>query len=141
MRMITTPFNGGTGGAQARGRRAGGFSSSSILRRVRLASGGIVNSFEAGDERSAAAPSRFPNEKLATNEYFARKQVRKGRSKQQQFGGTIGGPIVTGKANYFGSVERVLWTRRTTTARRAGLARTDCETTKVGTRSSVSNTS
>jgi hypothetical protein len=57
----------------------------------------------------------------------------KADSKQQQFGGTLGGPIIRDKAHYFASVERVLLDAAVTTAipTRPDLNRTDFESTRV----------
>ena len=133
-------FNGGNGGAQARvpveAVQEFQFLTSQFDAEYGLASGGIVNSVSKQGTNSyhGSAFAFLQNEKLATNEYFAKKQgLDKGESKQQQFGGTLGGPIVRGKAHYFGSVERVLLDSAVTTniPTRLDLARTDFETTKV----------
>src|SRR5688572_32054104 len=133
-------FNGGNGGAQARvpveAVQEFQFLTSQFDAEYGLASGGIVNSVsKQGTNRYHGSAFAFmQNEKLATNEYFAKKQgLEKGESKQQQFGGTLGGPIVRGKAHYFGSVERVLLDSAVTTniPTRPDLARTDFESTKV----------
>src|SRR5688572_7982418 len=133
-------FNGGNGGAQARvpveAVQEFQLLSSQFDAEYGLASGGIVNSVsKQGTNRYHGSAFAFlQNEKLATNEYFAKKQgLEEGESKQQQFGGTLGGPIVRGKAHYFGSVERVLLDSAVTTniPTRPDLARTDFESTKV----------
>ena len=76
----------------------------------------------------------YQDEKLSTNEYFAKREgLDKADSKQQQFGGVLGGPIIRDKAHYFASVERVLLDSAVTTniPTRPDLNRTDFETTKV----------
>ncbi|HEY0875746.1 MAG TPA: TonB-dependent receptor [Vicinamibacterales bacterium] len=51
----------------------------------------------------------FQDAALTTRDYFAEKaDLEKPDTKQQQFGGTIGGPVVRDKAHFFVSVERVL---------------------------------
>ncbi|MGB2714994.1 MAG: TonB-dependent receptor [Vicinamibacterales bacterium] len=50
----------------------------------------------------------FQDASLTNKDYFAKKlRLDKPDTSQQQFGGTIGGPIVRDKAHFFGSVERV----------------------------------
>ncbi|MGH9382963.1 MAG: TonB-dependent receptor, partial [Vicinamibacterales bacterium] len=133
-------FNGGNGGAQARvpveAVQEFQFLTSQFDAEYGLASGGIVNSVsKQGTNRYHGSAFAFiTNEKMSTVEYFAQKQgLEEAESKQQQFGGTIGGPIIRDKAHYFGSVERVLLDGGVTTniPTRPDLARTDFETTKV----------
>src|SRR5262249_35501086 len=45
------------------------------------------------------------NEKLRAQNYFAPPGTPKGRARFNQFGGTVGGPIVRNKLFYFGSYE------------------------------------
>jgi Carboxypeptidase regulatory-like domain/TonB dependent receptor len=53
---------------------------------------------------------------LTENEYFAKKRgLDKPDTKRQEFGGTLGGPIVRNKAHFFGSVERVIMDEGITT--------------------------
>ena len=55
-----------------------------------------------------SAFSYFQDAGLTEKDYFARKNnLSKPDTAQQQFGGTIGGPIVRDKAHFFGSLERV----------------------------------
>jgi len=67
-------------------------------------------------------------------EYFAKKEeLEEAPSKQQQYGGVLGGPIVRDKAHFFGSVERILLDSSVTTliATRPDLNRTDVEISRV----------
>jgi hypothetical protein len=133
-------FNGGNGGAQARvpveAVQEFQFLTSQFDAEYGLASGGIVNSVsKQGTNRYHGSAFLFyQDEKLATNEYFAKRQgLDEAESRQQQFGGTLGGPIIRDKAHYFASVERVLLDSGVTTniPTRPDLNRTDFETTKV----------
>ena len=103
-----------------------------VRRRFGLASGGIVNSVskQGTNQYHGSAFVFFQDEKLATNEYFARKEgLDEAETKQQQCGGTLGGPIIRDKAHFFGSVERVLLDSGVTTniPTRPDLNRTDFE--------------
>ena len=108
-------FNGGNGGAQTRvpveAVQEFQLLTSQFDAEYGLASGGIVNSVskQGTNQYHGAAFVFYQDESLATNEYFATKEgLDKADSKQQQFGGTLGGPIIRDKAHYFASVERVL---------------------------------
>ncbi len=133
-------FNGGNGGAQARvpveAVQEFQLLTSQFDAEYGLASGGIVNSVskQGTNQYHGSAFLFFQDEKLATNEYFARREgLPEAETKQQQFGGTLGGPIIRDKAHYFGSVERVLLDGGVTTniPTRPDLNRTDFETTNV----------
>jgi hypothetical protein len=133
-------FNGGNGGAQARvpveAVQEFQLLTSQFDAEYGLASGGIVNSVSKSgtNQYHGSAFIFFQDEKLAANDYFAKKQgLEEAESKQQQFGGTVGGPIIRDKAHYFFSVERVLLDSAVTTniPTRPDLARTDFETSKV----------
>jgi hypothetical protein len=133
-------FNGGNGGAQARvpveAVQEFQLLTSQFDAEYGLASGGIVNSVSKQGTNSyhGSAFAFLQNEKMASLDYFAKKQgLDEADSKQQQFGGTLGGPIVRDKAHYFLSVERVLLDTAVTTniPTRPDLNRTDFETTKV----------
>ncbi len=133
-------FNGGNGGAQTRvpveAVQEFQLLTSQFDAEFGLASGGIVNSVskQGTNQYHGALFAFYQDEKLSTNEYFAKREgLEKSDSKQQQFGGVLGGPIVRDKAHYFASVERVLLDAAVTTniPTRPDLNRTDFETTKV----------
>ena len=133
-------FNGGNGGAQARvpveAVQEFQLLTSQFDAEYGLASGGIVNSVSKSgtNQYHGSAFMFWQDESLASIEYFAKKQgLEEAESKQQQFGGTIGGPIIRDKAHYFFSVERVLLDAAVTTniPTRPDLARTDFETSRV----------
>src|SRR5687768_3807243 len=101
-------FNGGNGGAQARvpveAVQEFQLLSSQFDAEYGMTSGGIVNSVsKSGTNRlRGAAFVFFQDEKLATNEYFARREgLEEAETQQQQWGGTLGGPIIRDKAHYF----------------------------------------
>src|SRR5687767_14464725 len=133
-------FNGGNGGAQARvpveAVQEFQLLSSQFDAEYGLTSGGVVNSVsKSGTNRlRGAAFVFFQDEKLSSVEYFAKKEeLEEAPSKQQQYGGVLGGPIVRDKAHFFGSVERILLDSSVTTliATRPDLNRTDVEISRV----------
>jgi hypothetical protein len=133
-------FNGGNGGAQARvpveAVQEFQLLTSQFDAEYGLASGGIVNSVskQGTNQYHGSAFLFYQDEKLATNEYFAKREgLPEAETKQQQWGGTLGGPIVRDKAHYFLSVERVVLDGGVTTniPTRPDLNRTDFESTRV----------
>jgi hypothetical protein len=133
-------FNGGNGGAQARvpveAVQEFQLLSSQFDAEYGLTSGGVVNSVsKSGTNRlRGAAFVFFQDEKMSSLEYFAKKEgLEEAPSKQQQFGGVLGGPIVRDKAHFFGSVERILLDSSVTTniPTRSDLNRTDVEISRV----------
>ena len=133
-------FNGGNGGAQARvpveAVQEFQLLSSQFDAEYGLTSGGVVNSVsKSGTNRlRGAAFVFFQDEKLSSLEYFAKKEgLEEAPSKQQQFGGVLGGPIIRDKAHFFGSVERILLDSSVTTniPTRPDLNRTDVEVSRV----------
>ena len=133
-------FNGGNGGAQARvpveAVQEFQLLTSQFDAEYGLASGGIVNSVskQGTNQYHGSAFIFFQNEKLASNEYFARQEgLPEADSQQQQWGGTLGGPIIRDKAHYFASLERVVLDAGVTTniPTRPDLNRTDFETSRV----------
>jgi outer membrane receptor protein involved in Fe transport len=81
-------------------------------------SGAVVNAVtKQGTNSWHGVGFVFAQEKsLTENEYFAKKRnLEKPDTKRQEFGGTIGGPVVRNKAHVFGSVERVLMDEGITT--------------------------
>ena len=133
-------FNGGNGGAQARvpveAVQEFQLLSSQFDAEYGLTSGGVVNSVsKSGTNRlRGAAFVFFQDEKMSSLEYFAKKEgLEEAPSKQQQFGGVLGGPIIRDKAHFFGSVERILLDSSVTTniPTRPDLNRTDVEISRV----------
>ena len=73
--------------------------------------GAVINAVtKQGTNRfRGSAFSFFQDAALTTRDYFAEKEnLDKPDTKQQQFGGTIGGPVIRDKAHFFASLERVL---------------------------------
>jgi hypothetical protein len=133
-------FNGGNGGAQARvpveAVQEFQLLTSQFDAEYGLASGGIVNSVskQGTNQYHGSAFVFYQDERLATNEYFARREgLDEAETKQQQWGGTLGGPIVRDRAHYFASLERVVLDAGVTTniPSRPDLNRTDFESTRV----------
>ncbi|MEW6320855.1 MAG: carboxypeptidase regulatory-like domain-containing protein [Acidobacteriota bacterium] len=133
-------FNGGNGGAQARvpveAVQEFQLLSSQFDAEYGLASGGIVNSVSKSgtNQFRGSAFAFFQDESMTALDYFAAKQgLDKAPTKQQQFGGTLGGPIKKDRVHFFGSVERVIIDGGTTIVipSRPELNRTDFETTRV----------
>ena len=133
-------FNGGNGGAQARvpveAVQEFQLLTSQFDAEYGLASGGIVNSVskQGTNQYHGSAFLFFQNEKLAANEYFAKRAgLPEAETQQQQWGGTLGGPIIRDKAHYFASLERVVLDAGVTTniPTRPDLNRTDFETSRV----------
>jgi carboxypeptidase family protein/TonB-dependent receptor-like protein len=74
-------------------------------------SGAVINAvMKQGSNRLRGSAFTFLQDSALTEkDYFAKKNnLSKPDTKEQQFGGTIGGPIIQNKLHYFGSVERVL---------------------------------
>ena len=133
-------FNGGNGGAQARvpveAVQEFQLLSSQFDAEYGLSSGGIVNSVsKSGTNRFHGAGFMFfQDQRLSSLEYFAEKEgLEEAPSKQQQYGGVLGGPIIRDKAHFFGSVERILLDSSVTTniPTRPDLNRTDVEISRV----------
>jgi hypothetical protein len=133
-------FNGGNGGAQARvpveAVQEFQLLTGQFDAEYGSASGGIVNSVsKQGTNRlHGSAFIFYQNEKLTGMEYFAKRQgLDEAESQQQQWGGTLGGPILRDKAHYFASLERVVLDSAVTTnvPSRPDLSRTDFESTRV----------
>jgi hypothetical protein len=133
-------FNGGNGGAQARmpveAVQEFQLLTSQFDAKFGLASGGVVNAVsKQGTNQFHGSGFAFStNEKLTSLDYFAEKQgLEKAPSQQQQFGGTLGGPIIRNKAHFFGSIERVLLDNGQTVniPTRPEFNRTDFEITRV----------
>jgi hypothetical protein len=133
-------FNGGNGGAQARvpveAVQEFQLLTSQFDAEFGMASGGVVNSVskQGTNQFHGSAFAFFQDDSFTALDYFAKKQgLEKPPTKQQQFGGTLGGPIVQNKAHFFASVERVILDGGVTIniPSRPDLERTDFETTRV----------
>jgi hypothetical protein len=133
-------FNGGNGGAQARvpveAVQEFQLLSSQFDAEYGLTSGGVVNSVSKSgtNQFRGAGFMFFQDEKLSALEYFAEKEgLEEAPSKQQQYGGVLGGPIIRDKAHFFGSLERILLDSSVTTniPTRPDLNRTDTEISRV----------
>jgi hypothetical protein len=133
-------FNGGNGGAQARvpieAVQEFQLLTSQFDAEYGLASGGVVNSVsKQGTNRfQGSAFAFFQDERFTSRDFFAEKQdLPKAPTKQQQFGGTLGGPIIRDKAHFFASVERVILDGGVTVniPSRPEFNRTDFEDTRV----------
>ncbi len=133
-------FNGGNGGAQARvpveSVQEFQLLTSQFDAEYGLASGGIVNavSKQGTNQYHGSAFFFHQDEKLAATDYFARQEgLEEPETKQQQWGGTIGGPIIRDKAHYFFSLERIALDGGVTTniPTRPDLNRTDFERSRV----------
>ena len=133
-------FNGGNGGAQARvpieAVQEFQLLTGQFDAEYGLASGGIVNSVskQGTNQLRGSAFGFFQDDKFTARDYFAEKaDLPKPQTKQQQFGGTLGGPIVRDKAHFFSSVERVILDGGVTmnVPSRPEFNRTDFEITRV----------
>ncbi len=133
-------FNGGNGGAQARvpveAVQEFQLLTSQFDAEYGLASGGIVNSVskQGTNQFRGAAFAFFQDDRFTALDYFAKKQgLDKPPTKQQQFGGVLGGPIIPDKAHFFVSVERVILDGGVTVniPTRPEFNRTDFENTRV----------
>ena len=133
-------FNGGNGGAQARvpveAVQEFQLLSSQFDAEYGLTSGGIVNSVSKSgtNDLHGSAFMFFQDQRMSALEYFAEKEgLDEAPSQQQQWGGTLGGPIIRNKAHFFGSLERVALDSSVTTniPTRPDLNRTDVEISRV----------
>lgn len=133
-------FNGGNGGAQARvpveAVQEFQLLTSQFDAEFGMASGGVVNSVskQGTNQFHGSAFLFYQDEKLTTRDYFARRNdFEKPQTQQQQWGGTLGGPIVQNKMHFFGSLERIVLDGGVTTniPSRPDLERTDFEKTRV----------
>jgi len=73
--------------------------------------GAVINAVtkQGTNQFRGSAFGYFQDASLTKRDYFAEKNdLAKPDTKNQQFGGTLGGPIVQNKAHFFGSLERVL---------------------------------
>jgi hypothetical protein len=73
--------------------------------------GAVINAVtkQGSNAWRGSAFSFFKDAGMTAQDYFSKKnEDPKPDTKEQQFGGTFGGPIVRNKAHFFGSIERVL---------------------------------
>lgn len=133
-------FNGGNGGAQARvpveAVQEFQLLTSQFDAEYGLASGGVVNSVskQGTNQLHGSGFAFFQDNSTAARDYFAKKKdLPEPPTKQQQFGGTFGGPIIRNKAHFFTAIERVILDGGVTMniPPRPEFNRTDFETTKV----------
>lgn len=133
-------FNGGNGGSQARvpveAVQEFQLLTSQFDAEFGMASGGVVNSVskQGTNKFSGSAFMFYQDENLTTRDFFAREGgLDKPQTQQQQWGGTLGGPIVKNKMHFFSSLERIVLDGGVTTQipSRPDLERTDFEQTRV----------
>ena len=133
-------FNGGNGGAQARvpieAVQEFQLLTGQFDAEYGLSSGGIVNSVskQGTNQFHGSAFGFFQDDAFTARDYFAAKEnLPKPQTKQQQFGGTLGGPLLRDRAHFFGSVERVILDGGVTMniPARPEFNRTDFEITRV----------
>lgn len=133
-------FNGGNGGAQARvpveSVQEFQLLTSQFDAEYGSTSGGVVNavSKQGTNQLRGSAFMFFQNDAMATRDFFARQNdLEKADTKQRQWGGTLGGPIVRDKAHFFYSVERIEFDSGVTVniPARPEFNRTDFEETRV----------
>ncbi len=133
-------FNGGNGGAQARmpveAVQEFQLLTSQFDAEFGMASGGVVNSVskQGTNQFHGSAFMFYQDQNLTTRDYFARRGgFDKPETQQQQFGGTLGGPILRNRMHFFSSLERIVLDGGVTTQipSRPDLERTDFEKTRV----------
>jgi hypothetical protein len=100
------------------------------------ASGAIVNavSKQGTNQLRGSAFMFYQDDKMTSRNYFAKRDdLPKPKTRQHQWGGTLGGPIVRDKAHFFFSLERVLVDNGITinVPARPEFNRTDFEETRV----------
>lgn len=107
-------FNGGNGGAQARvpveSVQEFQLITSQFDAEYGSTSGGVVNavSKQGTNQLRGSLFTFFQNDAMTTRDFFARQNdLEKPETKQVQWGGTVGGPIVRDKAHFFYSLERI----------------------------------
>jgi hypothetical protein len=108
-------FNGGNGGAQARipveAVQEFQLLTGQFDAEHGAASGAVVNavSKQGTNAWRGSAFFFYQDDSMTTRDFFARQNdLEKAETRQHQWGGTFGGPIVRDKAHFFGSVERIL---------------------------------
>jgi hypothetical protein len=74
-------------------------------------SGGVVNAIskQGTNQFRGSAFGFFKDSSITAPDYFVRTlQLDKPETREQQYGGTLGGPVIANKAHFFVSLERVL---------------------------------
>ena len=107
-------FNGGNGGAQARtpveAVQEFQLLTSQFDAEFGASSGGVVNAVSKSGTNSYRGVLFYfnANQDLTAQNYFAAKQnLEEAPTKQIQFGGNIGGPIIRDKLHFFANLERI----------------------------------
>ena len=107
-------FNGGNGGAQARtpveAIQEFQLLTSQFDAEFGASSGGVVNAVSKSGTNALHGTAFIfnANQNLTANNYFAEKQgLQKPESRQIQYGGNLGGPIVKDKLHFFANLERI----------------------------------
>lgn len=107
-------FNGGNGGAQARtpveAVQEFQLLTSQFDAEFGASSGGVVNAVSKSGTNSFRGVAFYfaANQNLTAMNYFAAKQnLDEAETKQMQFGGNIGGPIIRDKLHFFANLERI----------------------------------
>ena len=133
-------FNGGSGGAQARipveAVQEFQLLTSQFDAEFGAASAAIVNavSKQGTNRLRGSGFFFFQDHRMSTRDYFAKREnLPKPETRQHQWGGTFGGPIVRDKAHFFFSLERILFDNGITVniPPRPEFNRTDFEQTRV----------
>lgn len=108
-------FNGGNGGAQARipveAVQEFQLLTGQFDAEHGAASGAVVNAVSKQGTNALRGSVFFfyQDDSMTTRDYFAqRNDLEKPQTRQHQWGGTLGGPIVRDKAHFFVSLERIL---------------------------------
>jgi hypothetical protein len=107
-------FNGGNGGAQARtpveAVQEFQLLTSQFDAEFGASSGGVVNAVTKAGTNNLHGTAFFfdANDKMTHKDFFAEKQnLAKPATRQLQWGGNVGGPIVKNKLHFFGNLERI----------------------------------
>jgi hypothetical protein len=107
-------FNGGNGGAQARtpveAVQEFQLLTSQFDAEFGASSGGVVNAVSKSGTNTLRGVLFYfnANQDLTAQNYFARKQdLEEAETKQIQFGGNLGGPIIKDKLHFFANLERI----------------------------------
>jgi hypothetical protein len=107
-------FNGGNGGAQARtpveAVQEFQVLTSQFDAEFGASSGGVVNAVSKAGTNSLHGTAFFfdANDKMTARDFFAAKQnLSKPETRQIQWGGNFGGPIVKDKLHFFANLERI----------------------------------